>query len=301
MSKRNKHYLGIGQQYYVDESGMQYYIEPIVKDGEVIGQTETAFANRTPLLKEQLIIDNGVEAIQVLVFKVLRNSHMGPDISVTLKEILGPTSTLKFGAACRIFHGVRGAKARYSDAMQIQCENAPCTTLYQHTGYTFVDGERVFLNGENSVTAEGLTDKYNVAFNGQLANYRFTADRHEERFDTLLNLLPSVAPQPLIYAGLGLSFLTPLNALLRDEGIEPCFILYFTGKTGTRKTAMAKLFLNFFGTFDNGTPSPAGFRDTLNSVEKSLPSQNQRLSYWMIESLPPQKRSRRKWKPWSNL
>lgn len=270
MAENHKRYLDIGEQYYVSADGTLYFVEPIIKDKKVIGQSETALANHAPILKEQRVIDNGIEISEELVFNVRRNFKMGADISVTLKEILGPTPTLRFGAACRIFPGVRGAKARYADAMQIQCENAPCSTLYQHTGYAIIDGKRVFLNGEYSVTAEGLTDKYNVAFSGQLSNYGFTADRHKERFDTLLKLLPSVALQPLIYVGLGLSFLTPLNALLRDEGIEPCFILYFTGKTGTRKTKMAKLFLNFFGAFDNGTPSPAGFRDTPNSVEKKF-------------------------------
>lgn len=248
-TKEKKHF--IGDHYYYTDNGTLYYCEPIVKDGETVGETTTAIANHTPILKEQRIIDNGIETNEELVFNVLRDFHRGVDTAVTLKEILGQTPQAKFGAACRIFLG-RGAKSRYSEAMQIQCETAPCSTLYQHTGYTVVDGERVFLNGDNSVTAEGMTNKYNVAFSGQLENYRFTAERHEERYNTLLKLLPSTAPVALIYAGLGLTFLTPLNALLREIGIEPRFILYFTGKTGTRKTTMATLFLNFFGTFDNG-------------------------------------------------
>lgn len=266
-TKEKKHF--IGDHYYYTENGTLYYCEPIIKDGETVGTTETAIANHTPILKEQRIIDNGIETNEELVFNVLRDFHRGIDTAVTLKEILGQTPQAKFGAACRIFLG-RGAKSRYSEAMQIQCENAPCSTLYQHTGYTVIDGERVFLNGGNSVTAEGMTDKYNVVFGGQLSNYRFTAERHEERYNTLLKLLPSTAPVSLIYAGLGLSFLTPLNALLREIGIEPRFILYFTGKTGTRKTTMATLFLNFFGAFDNGTAPPAGFRDTANAVEKKF-------------------------------
>ena len=266
-TKEKKHF--IGDHYYYTDNGTLYYCEPIVKDGETVGETTTAIANHTPILKEQRIIDNGIETNEELVFNVLRDFHRGVDTAVTLKEILGQTPQAKFGAACRIFLG-RGAKSRYSEAMQIQCETAPCSTLYQHTGYTVVDGERVFLNGDNSVTAEGMTNKYNVAFSGQLENYRFTAERHEERYNTLLKLLPSTAPVALIYAGLGLTFLTPLNALLREIGIEPRFILYFTGKTGTRKTTMATLFLNFFGTFDNGTAPPAGFRDTANAVEKKF-------------------------------
>lgn len=269
MREENKHYLDIGEHYFIGADGSLYYVEPIIKDGEITGQTETAIANHAPILKEQRLTDNGIELTEELIFTVRRNYQMSGDIAVTLKEILSQTPTLKFGAACRIYLG-KGYKSRYSEAMQIQCENAPRSTLYQRTGYAIIDGQRVFLNGDNSVTAKGLTDKYNVAFSGQLSNYRFTAERHESRFDTLLKLLPSTAPQKLIYAGLGLSFLTPLNALLRDEGIEPCFILYFTGKTGTRKTTLAKLFLNFFGSFDNGTAPPAGFRDTPNAVEKKF-------------------------------
>lgn len=269
MREESKHYLDIGEHYFVGADGSLYYVEPIIKDGEITGQTETAIANHAPILKEQRLTDNGIEQLEELVFTVRRNYQMSGDIPVTLKDILSQTPTLKFGAACRIYLG-KGYKSRYSEAMQIQCENAPRTTLYQRTGYAVIDGQRVFLNGDNSVTAEGLTSKYNVAFSGQLSNYRFTAERHESRFTTLLKLLPSTAPQKLIYAGLGLSFLTPLNALLREDGIEPCFILYFTGKTGTRKTTMAKLFLNFFGSFDNGTAPPAGFRDTPNAVEKKF-------------------------------
>lgn len=269
MGEKNKHYLDIGEHYFIGTDGSLYYVEPIIKDGEITGQTETAIANHAPILKEQRLTDNGIEQMEELIFTVRRNYRMSGDIAVTLKEILSQTPTLKFGAACRIYLG-KGYKSRYSEAMQIQCENAPRSTLYQRTGYAVIDGQRVFLNGENSVTAEGLTNKYNVAFSGQLSNYRFTAEKHESRFDTLLKLLPSTAPQKLIYAGLGLSFLTPLNALLREDGIEPCFILYFTGKTGTRKTTMAKLFLNFFGSFDNGTAPPAGFRDTPNAVEKKF-------------------------------
>lgn len=269
MKGENKHYLDISEHYYVGADGSLYYVEPIIKDGEITGQTETAIANHAPVLKEQRLTDNGIEQLEELIFTVRRNYQMSGDIAVTLKEILSQTPTLKFGAACRIYLG-RGYKSRYSEAMQIQCENAPRSTLYQHTGYAVINGERVFSNGENSVTAEGLTSQFNVAFSGQLSNYCFTAERHDSRFETLLKLLPSTAPQKLIYAGLGLSFLTPLNALLREDGIEPCFILYFTGKTGTRKTTMAKLLLNFFGSFDNGTAPPAGFRDTSNAVEKKF-------------------------------
>lgn len=268
MENTNKR-VKISGNYEYSPDGTLYYIEGKAdKNGNAYEET-TAIANHTPLLKEQRIIDNGIETTEELVFSALRNYRKGADTAISLKDVLSQTPNIKFGAACRIFLG-RGAKARYSEAMQIQCENAPLTMLYQHTGYSIIEGKRVFLNGGYSVTEEGLTDKYNVLLSGQMENYTFVGEKDSERYKTLLTLLPSVAPSSLIYAGLGLSFLTPLNAMLRDCGIEPCFIMYFTGKTGSRKTTMAKLFLNFFGSFNNGTAPTASFRDTINAVEKKF-------------------------------
>lgn len=267
--EKNEKRVRIGDNYEYSPDGTLYYIEGKEdKNGNTYTET-TAIANHTPLLKEQRIIDNGIETTEELVFTALRDFRKGADTAISLKDVLSQTPNIKFGAACRIFLG-RGAKSRYSEAMQIQCENAPLTMLYQHTGYTTIEDERVFLNGGHSVTKDGLTDKYNVMLSGQMENYVFTDKKDSERYKTLLSLLPSVAPTSLVYAGLGLSFLTPLNALLRDCGIEPCFILYFTGKTGARKTTMAKLFLNFFGAFNNGTAPTASFRDTINAVEKKF-------------------------------
>lgn len=263
--------LLIGDNYESKADGTLVYKEPLKsKDtGEVVGIEEVPLANHTPILQKQRIVDNGIESVETLVFNVRRAGRMWGDVSVTLKEILSQTPNIKFGAACRLFVG-RGIKARYSEAMQIQCENAPLETLYTHTGYTMINGERVFLNGGYSVTANGLTDKYTVQLEGKLGRYGFTNERHNTRYTTLLTDLPKVAPRSLILTGLAYSFLTPLNAMLRDAGCEPRFILYFVGKTGTRKSTMANLFLSFFGKFREIETAPTSFKDTPNSIELAL-------------------------------
>ena len=156
----NDESLMIGESYISKPDGTLIYVEPILsKDtGDVIGQTETPIANHTPILQEQRTVDNGIELVEELVFDVRRAGRFWGKTPVTLKEILSQTPNIKFGAACRIFLG-RGAKSHDSEAMQIQCEHAPHSVVYQHTGYSIIDGERVFLNGGYSVTAEGLTDK----------------------------------------------------------------------------------------------------------------------------------------------
>ncbi|MBQ8215256.1 MAG: DUF927 domain-containing protein [Clostridia bacterium] len=267
METNNEQFTCISENYRYSKDGTLYYVEGKQGKNGVVYEECSTIANHTPLLKEYRTIDNGIETVEELVFNALRNYSRGADTILSLKnDVYSQTPNLKFGAACRITLG-RGAKSRYSEAMQIQCENAPHAVIYQHTGYAYIDGERVFLNGDFSIGKDGTTNKCNVSLPEQMKNYRFVESRDAERFDTLLKMFPSVASNELVYSGLGLAFLTPLNSLLRDIGIEPCFILYFTGKTGTRKTTMAKLILNFFGTYDNGTAPPASFRDTTNAVE----------------------------------
>lgn len=278
MSKEQE-VISIGDIYESRADGTLVYTEPIVskETGEVTGVSETLIANHTPILKEQRTIDNGVEVTEELIFDVRRAGRMWGTVPITLKDILSQTPNIKFGAACRIFLG-RGAKSRYSEAMQIQCENAPHSTVYQHTGYAMIEGQRVFLNGEYSVTADGLTDKYSVQMEGKLGRYCFSNERHESRYKTLLEELPRVAPPQLIYTGLAYSFLTPLNEMLQDLGFEPRFILYFVGKTGSRKSTMANLFLSFFGSFRETESAPISFKDTPNAAEKAMALLNSTLT-----------------------
>lgn len=265
--------IHIGDRYIAKPSGELCRLDPTLskESGEVIGQTETAIANHTPLLKELRTIDDGTELKEELIFNVRRAGRMWGEVAYTMKDILSTMPNLKCGAACRIYIG-RSMKAYYSEAMQIQCENenAPHTVIYAHTGYTIIDGKRVFLNGGYSVTAEGLTDQYTVRLQGELGEYGFTNEKHESRYNTLLRDLPAIAPKNLVFTGLGYSFLTPLNALLREKGVEPRFILYFDGKTGSGKTSVAKLFLDFFGNFKTSREAPCNFRDSVNSTEKKF-------------------------------
>lgn len=262
-------FTNINESYKYSGSGTLYFTEgKRDKTGATYEET-TAIANHAPILKERRIIDNGIETSEELVYSAFRGGKSGPATGITLKDLYSQTPQMKFGAACRIYPG-KGAVTRYRECMQMQCEDFPETTVYQHTGYTMIDGERIFLNGGNSVTRDGLTSRYNVDLPGPLGLYGFTERKDEGRYKTLLSVLPAVAPAPLVYAGLGVAFLSPLNRLLREIGLEPMFVLYFTGKTGSGKSTFARLLLNFFGDYDKSAPPPASFNDTPNALEMKL-------------------------------
>lgn len=158
--------LLIGDNYESKADGTLVYKEPLKsKDtGEVVGIEEVPLANHTPILQKQRIVDNGIEPVETLVFNVRRAGRMWGDVSVTLKEILSQTPNIKFGAACRLFVG-RGIKARYSEAMQIQCENAPLETLYgiKSKSSDFSNAAKTLVDGfKNSITTNAATCKSSV-------------------------------------------------------------------------------------------------------------------------------------------
>lgn len=61
------------------------------------------------------------------------------------------------------------------------------------------------------------------------------------------------------------SSVSPLNHFLKAAGCEPKFVLFLSGKTGSRKSTLAALMLSFFGKF-TASELPLSFRDTPNSI-----------------------------------
>ena len=76
--EKEQEVLKIGEDYESKPDGTLVYKSPILsKDTrEVVGIDETAIANHTPILKEQRIVDNGVEQTEELLFDVRRAGRM---------------------------------------------------------------------------------------------------------------------------------------------------------------------------------------------------------------------------------
>jgi len=62
-------------------------------------------------------------------------------------------------------------------------------------------------------------------------------------------------------------YLAPLCELLRKATVEPSFLMYLWGTTGSFKSTLTALFLSHFGNFEP-KGLPASFRDTANSIEE---------------------------------
>ena len=79
----------------------------------------------------------------------------------------------------------------------------------------------------------------------------------------------SIAPDRVMLPMLALTFLSPLCHFLKEAGCEPKFVTALIGKTGSKKSTLAALFLSFFGRF-TAIDLPMSFHDTANSILSNI-------------------------------
>ncbi len=269
MADNKDKYYFFQENYKVDQEGKLYFLQPMKNcDGASI----EPIANHAPIVDKIQRKTDGFIVEEEVLFKVRRNYKFEQAISIDKKTMIGNQPHVKFSPACRIFPG-KGHISLYSDFMQMQCENADIINIYCHSGWiTNNDGERVFLNGKNSIDKNGLTTDYIVQLDPDLECYQFyhVDDDIDSCFNSVINGLKAATPDWLHIPFLAYMFLTPLNHLLRQKGKEPNFTLYIVGKTGTYKSSLSKLMLCFFGKINYGDSSPINFEGSQNSISRKL-------------------------------
>ncbi|MGO4531974.1 bifunctional DNA primase/polymerase [Paenibacillus sp. 2TAF8] len=168
----------------------------------------------------------------------------------------------KWGPSPRIYPG-SNLRDIVRFVIQTTADSAIQEQIYTHLGWIKLNGQWCYLSANGALGKENVK----VELDSRLKNYtlpnQVTNPKHA--METSLALL-DVAPRRVTLALWGLTFLSPLCEWLRKEGIEPKFLMWLYGYTGSRKTTLAKLFLCHFGNLLEHPP--ASFKDTSNSVEK---------------------------------
>lgn len=231
----------------VDKSGESFVVETKLANGCIIGL-------------KHIIRDNGAEIEDKLSLVALADGKASPQFEINRKDL---ENNLMQYVPLNFRPTVGGnAKAYIVDSIRAQAVNMSELTVYQHTGWRIINDKPVFLNASGAIGMDGVT----VDLEGRLSKYRFSEEKHEERWKTL-KLFTEVAPHSVTYPLLAIAALSPLNEFLRQAGIEPAFVPFLIGKTGTKKSTLAALTLCFFGDFDNKS-LPGSSKDTSHSLEK---------------------------------
>lgn len=223
------------------------------------GPYDKKLCNFTPWLVSEITVDDGVETTRrIRLSGVHESGRTLPEIEIPTDE-LGSFNWLykHWGIDCILEPGVTIRDSiRY--AIQTTAPQAERQTAYTVTGWRKIDGQWQFLMpGDDTRT---------VSLPGKMQGY--TMERRCEASDAVIaaSLLHSeLVPPELLYPLMAFTFLSPLNSFLKRAGCEPKFVLMLIGKTGSRKSTLAALFLSFFGRF-TGAELPLSFRDTANSI-----------------------------------
>ena len=215
--------------------------------------------NFVPRIVSEKTVDDGAVVEKSLVLSgVHADGSTLPKVEVTGADLSNFNWLLdKWGAKCIIEVG-QSRKDHLRYYIQTTAEEAEQSTEYHVTGWKKINGEWHFLLPGNS--------NINVVLNGKLQHY-CGAD-----VDDLYDLIDAYnlyekppASSLIIHPLIAFAFLTPLNEFLKQAGCMPKFVLFLTGRTGTRKSTLAALFLSFFGQFTS-SDLPMSFRDTANSI-----------------------------------
>ena len=249
------------------DSLVQYPLPYKVVDGclykEITNKSGTItkkLCNFLPYIVSEVSIDDGVEVKTLLRLGGIHSSgRVLPETDVTGNE-LGNFNWLieRWGADC-VLEPERSVKEYVRHAIQQTAESAERIQIYHVTGWKLIDGEWEYLlpnDGKHDVSLRGKLSRYEKVENWSVSDLVCPFFMTKE-----LSFAPEVITLPL----LAHTFLTPLNEFLHQANCEPKFVLCLLGKTGTRKSTLAALFLSFYGRF-TGSDLPLSFRDTANSI-----------------------------------
>ena len=223
------------------------------------GSSTTKVCNFVPRIVSEKTVDDGAVTEKTLVLSGIHaDGSTLPPVEVNGADLSNFNWLLdKWGAKCIIEVG-QSRKDHLRYYIQTTAEEAEQSTEYHVTGWKKINGEWHFLLPGNS--------NINVVLNGKLQHY-CGAD-----VDDLYDLIDAYnlyekppASSLIIHPLIAFAFLTPLNEFLKQAGCMPKFVLFLTGRTGTRKSTLAALFLSFFGQFTS-SDLPMSFRDTANSI-----------------------------------
>ncbi|WP_042198132.1 bifunctional DNA primase/polymerase [Paenibacillus camerounensis] len=244
-----------------------------IKDGKVGESTyakkgEETFhpiANFVAYASATVLADDGAEARQFFTIEgvSLDTWRPLPPLEVKMEEFESLNWIFRWGLSANL-EPEFAAKAKMRHLIQLLSKDALKKTVYAHLGFRrFPEGWR-YLHGGGCVGEENVE----VKLDKRLEKYVLPEPGAslEQPIRASLNLLNVAKPEvtlPLLSA----VFLSPLCEALRQVGIEPAFLLWLYGVTGTRKSTLSALFLSHFGQFSPKGP-PASFKDTANSLEK---------------------------------
>lgn len=214
-------------------------------------------------IAQEIITDGINEEKQLELIGILNNEKRLPNIKVKLDEFKNSNwIENKWGIEC-ILYPENKCYEKIRCAIKIACKGIETRKVYKSVGWSkFKDGY-FYIHGGGLVGKEGykyISDSLNP-FNLEV-DEGITEGKAYKQSLKLLNVADINVTLPLFC----FTMLSTINNLLKLHNVEPKFVLWLYGSTGSRKTTLANVFFNIF---NRKTPQEiaANFKDTKTALE----------------------------------
>ena len=244
-------------EFFVDENG-HIHVMIHEKDDSYPAQVSNFVAR----IKEVREFDDGVDVEQQFVIDgILDGEKPLPEIIINAKDFKSMSWVLrKWGNI--LITSVPKAHDIIREVIQRTSANAPVVKVYYTLGWKNVAEKWHYLFSGGSIGDGDISVADIHEVNGYFyKEYPYTVDECVPYIEKFLNIAPHDITIPL----LAHSFLSILIEKLKQEEIEPRYLLWVYGVSGSFKTALTVVLQNLFGTFNS---PPATFNDTAAAMEK---------------------------------
>lgn len=253
----------------VDNGCVAQRLKSKKEDGE---EQKTAVSTRVmgtfvALPTRQILKDDGVQS--VLWLEILGWNRYGQPLPPLMVNRTKFTSMDWIGGwpLDAIIMSGNGLKDRLRCAIElVGFQLTKRETMYTHYGWRkFPSGWCYLYQGGSIGQIDATVDLGEGLTNYDLGFYPEDMPKADAAMSSIL--LSSVIAEKVSVPMLGVTYLAPLREFLATAGCDPAFAVFMYGRTGTRKSTAAALFLSHFGNFTSRS-LPASFNDTSNYIRR---------------------------------
>jgi hypothetical protein len=222
----------------------------------------TQVSNFVARIKEVLEFDDDIEITQQFVIDgILEGSQKLPAITVQAQDF----RSMNWVERCwgnMLITSFPKARDIMRETIQRVSRNAPAKKVYYTLGWKYIGNAWCYLYSGGSIGGNNVM----VAEINELNGYFFEEYSYDvKKCAKYIQKFMDIASHEITIPLLAHAFLSILIEKLKQEGIEPKYLIWMSGVSGSFKTALTIVLMNCFGTFN---VPPATFNDTAAALEK---------------------------------
>ncbi|WP_314000508.1 bifunctional DNA primase/polymerase [uncultured Paenibacillus sp.] len=233
------------------------------KNGEENGFSP--IANFVAIPVREVSVDNGLEAKKFFEIEgvMLSDGMSLPPLRIEHSDFTDLKWISEWGLLPNL-EPFPGSKDRLRHSIQQLAGSTEKLHVYAHLGFRKLSGSWRYLHAGGCLGDASVE----VGVDKRLEKYKLPASSPDIKaaVEQSLSLL-DIADARVTTLLLATVYLAPLCEALRQAGIEPAFVVWIHGQTGTRKSSLAALYMCHYGSFSS-RGAPASFKDTANSLER---------------------------------